>query len=138
MQGAGPLAAGKLESQRRIEGYREKSAQKLLRVSVGGRLRHHLWTTGVPTIQQTNLLNHRRSGCRHPTMSLRKENCFPSRMRNHRRARVQEQQEPAEELRHGQKPLQTLAEPLANPAHPVWLVFASKLRLELQRHCSCC
>jgi hypothetical protein len=53
-------------------------------------------------------------------------------MRNHRCARVQEQQGRAEELRQGQKLFEKLAEPLANPAS---LVSASQLRLERQHHC---
>ena len=78
---------------------------------MGVRLRHHRSTTGVPPFRLTNPLNLRRSGCRLPTTG----NCFPPRMRNLRFARVQEPLEPAEELHLGQKPLQALAEPLANP-----------------------
>ena len=93
--------------------------------------------TGVPPIQRTNLLNRRRSGCL-PTRNLLRGNCFPIRMKNHRCAREQEQREPAEELRRGQKLLPAPAEPLANLARPAWLEYESKLLLEPQHHCAGC
>jgi hypothetical protein len=59
-------------------------------------------------------------------------------MKNHRCAQVQEQREPAEELRHGQKLWQALAEPLANLVCPAWLEYESKSLLEPQHHCVGC